>query len=156
MSRRPHAVRPGAAHRWVPLLVLLTVWGVAACGGDDSSLATYGAPGAHEITQTLVVDDARITVLDAEPAAADVMIPAHTDLTLVVRNAGAEPHQLTLYASEQARDVLARTDLIAPGAEVTLRYHFHDPQTALLRDDAHPGAIAVRIVVTVHEMGSSG
>lgn len=122
----------------------------AACGGDDDELRSFGAPDAHEVILALDVHDDWLgwegqAAPDVPPYFA---LPTHTDLTIRLRNLGSTVHTLTLYGSEDARDVLASSPPIPPGEEGTIQFHFHDPMSVLLRDDAKPSEIHARIEAT--------
>lgn len=121
----------------------------AACGGDDAALRSFGAAGANELSLAIEVHDGWIAGEgQGAPGSVPVFtIPAHSDLTLHVRNAGTATHSLTMYASADAPGVLAETGAIAPGGEATMRFHFHDAQSALLRDDTQPSTPTAHIVV---------
>jgi hypothetical protein len=128
--------------------MLLSVM-LAACGGSED-LNRFGAPGAHRIEFTIELRDDRLIVAQgaSEPGLIPVLlVPAHSDVTFRIENAGDEPHSLHLWASEQARDLLAASPEVPPGQSAVFTYHFHDAQEAFLRDEAHPEEIRARVVV---------
>ena len=145
-----HGARSAATTAAVLGVLAALMLPVGACGGDDAALRTFGAEGAHALTLAIELHDGWIggEGRGGPGAPPEFTIPSHTDLTLRVTNAGAAAHALTLYASDEAHDVLAATPPIPPGGEATMQFHFHGPMRAWLRDDGQPFDMTARITAT--------
>jgi hypothetical protein len=116
------------------LTVLITLTVALACG-DDESLNQFGAEGAHQYAFELELGDDFLALAgDNARSPVALQIVAHSDVTIAVRNAGDVEHELTLYGGPAQRDPLASTGPLAPGMTGSLAFHFHDAQSATLRD----------------------
>lgn len=149
-----HPVHPALVRRLCLATLAVLAWGATlACGGgSDDLLNEYGAAGAAQTEIDIVLTDFAIEGGETagEAGGPTFRIGAHTDLVIHVRNTGAVPHGLTLYADEAATEVLVASPEIAPGETVDIHFHFHDPQVAYLRDDHYPDRMRARLVVEEH------
>ena len=134
------------------MLVLLT-----ACGGSDELLDEYGAAGASQTSLAVTLDDFSIGGERAERDGDGTVfrIHTHTDLVISVHNAGAVPHGLSLYADAGHTELLVASPEVPPGETAEMRFHFHDAQTAYLRDDRYPERMRARLLVESPEQSGA-
>lgn len=126
---------------------------VTACGGSDELLDEYGAAGAAQNRLEVTLDDFSIGGERAELGGEETVfrIRTHTDLVISVHNAGAVPHGLSLYADEGYTELLVASPEVPPGETAEMRFHFHDAQTAYLRDDRYPDQMRALLLVEAPE-----
>lgn len=132
--------------RLTPLFALATL--LSACGGSgDDALNQFGAADANVEEIEVVLHDDRIT--DGAGNAGGFKTIAHTDLTFLITNEGTVPHGLSLYADAARTQLLTASPEIEPGGSATVRFHFHDAQTAHLQDDRYPDKLQAVLIVVV-------
>ena len=137
------------------LTLLLAVAILAACQSTSYSTTTPNttippsptpAPSPAPVGQAVTVN---ISALNYRFDKSDITVPAGAEVTMVFDNKEAVPHNVAIYTTPAATDIIFRGDVIT--GPKTITYHFTAPTTPgdyFFRCDIHPTVMTGTFTVT--------
>jgi len=137
------------------LTLLLAVATLAACQSTSYSTTTPNttvppsptpAPSPAPVGQAVTVN---ISALNYRFDKSDITVPAGAEVTMVFDNKEAVPHNVAIYTTPAATDIIFRGDVIT--GPKTITYHFTAPTTPgvyFFRCDVHPMVMTGTFTVT--------
>jgi len=137
------------------LTLLLAVAILAACQSTSYSTTTPNttippsptpAPSPAPVGQAVTVN---ISALNYRFDKSDITVPAGAEVTMVFDNKETVPHNVAIYTTPAATDIIFRGDVIT--GPKTITYHFTAPTTPgdyFFRCDIHPTVMTGTFTVT--------
>jgi plastocyanin len=135
------------------LILGLMVAALAACSSasystppPDTSVPQASAPAPTQVGQAITVN---ISAQNIAFDKSNITVPAGADVTMIFDNKEAVPHNVAIYTTSAATEVIFRGEIIT--GPKTITYHFTAPATPgdyFFRCDVHPMAMKGTFIVT--------
>ncbi len=132
----------------VPVLGLAIV-ALPSCASTSSSTSTQGGVAQSPTASNEPAVTVDISAQNFRFDKSNISVPAGAEVTLVFDNKEAVPHNVAVYTTPAATDIIFRGDVIT--GPKTITYHFKAPMTPgvyFFRCDVHPNIMTGTFTVT--------